>query len=83
MTKPFTLRPLGLAPREKRIPKLLKKVESGGKRKEALERAICAQRRWPAHSWHTGLSARRLREFIFRIVSADTQVSAVGLSACR
>lgn len=68
MTKPFALRPLGLAPSEKRIPKLLKKVESGGKRKEALERAICAQRRWPAHRI-VGAPIERIH---FQNRSADT-----------
>jgi len=44
VTKPSPLSPLGLALSEKQIPQVVEKLESGNKRKEALERTVMRPR---------------------------------------
>jgi len=44
VTKPGPLSPLGLALSEKQIPQVVEKLESGNKRKEALERTVMRPR---------------------------------------
>jgi hypothetical protein len=44
VTKPRVLNPLGMLLSEKQIPQVIERFESGGKRKEALERTVMRPR---------------------------------------